>query len=194
MWRRHITPYLKAIHQRPSNPASRHADSASHAADSKPKPHHVEFVACLERILNFGYTGAAQVLPTKLMRGIWAGRALLEHGFPVFWPGLSFDPNLLASPRVALHMWPIDRATKRPLTASKCAQAITYGMPHYLVSFSSMLLFITHHYVAGIRDRVLHAQFHLSHELKVRLRTLPHNMPMALDKISIQTINLHKEV
>ncbi|KAJ2983504.1 hypothetical protein NUW54_g10628 [Trametes sanguinea] len=98
----------------------------------KPQPQYVELIACLERVLNYAYTGAAQALPRQLMYGIWAGRSLLQTGFPMLWIGLSFTGESGAIPSVRVNLWPLDQETKRPLTASKCAQEITYGVPHYL--------------------------------------------------------------
>ena len=103
----------------------------------KPKPQYVELLAVLERLLNYGYTGAAQALPRQLMQALWPGRSLLDTGFPVLWPGLDFGTDGQCIPHVILKSWPLNPATHRPLTASKSAQQITYGLSHYLVRLHS---------------------------------------------------------
>ncbi|KAI8995714.1 hypothetical protein BD414DRAFT_534865 [Trametes punicea] len=78
----------------------------------KPKAHYVELLASLERLLNYGYTGAARVLPTQLMRDIWAGRSILQTGFPMLWVGLFFAGDNGCVPMVKLKLWPLDQETK----------------------------------------------------------------------------------
>ncbi|KAL7278842.1 hypothetical protein ACG7TL_007859 [Trametes sanguinea] len=123
VWNHHIKPTLDANNQ---------PQAVRGTVSRKPQPQYVELIACLERVLNYAYTGAAQALPRQLMYGIWAGRSLLQTGFPMLWIGLSFTGESGAIPAVRVNLWPLDQETKRPLTASKCAQEITYGAPHYL--------------------------------------------------------------
>ncbi|KAL7277021.1 hypothetical protein ACG7TL_008865 [Trametes sanguinea] len=123
VWNHHIKPTLDANNQ---------PQAVRGTVSRKPQPQYVELIACLERVLNYAYTGAAQALPRQLMYGIWAGRSLLQTGFPMLWIGLSFTGESGAIPAVRVNLWPLDQETKRPLTASKCAQEITYGVPHYL--------------------------------------------------------------
>ncbi|KAI0665777.1 hypothetical protein C8Q78DRAFT_1063237 [Trametes maxima] len=101
-------------------------------AQTKPDPVYVEWIGVLERILNYALTGHAKVLPRRLMHEIWASRGLLEHGFPTFWPGLTLGGESMSCPEIQLRHWPLDPKTKRPLTASKRSQEITYGSPQYL--------------------------------------------------------------
>ncbi|KAI0323783.1 hypothetical protein GY45DRAFT_1264031, partial [Cubamyces sp. BRFM 1775] len=122
-WKRYVNPFFGPVP---------HVRRQVHPNDRKPKPHYIEFLACLERLLNFGYTGNAQVLPTRLMREIWAGRGIVDQGFPFLWPGLTWNADRCYPLAISLQRWPVHPATERPLTASKCAQVITYGLPHYL--------------------------------------------------------------
>ena len=153
-WTRYVNPFFGPVP---------HTRRQVHPNDHKPKPHYIEFLACLERLLNFGYTGNAQVLPTRLMREIWAGRGIVDQGFPFLWPGLTWNADRTYPLAISLQRWPVHPATERPLTASKCAQVITYGLPHYLVSVhtSSSLLVLPltlNTLASGLRDRVLHAE------------------------------------
>ena len=152
-WKRYVNPFFGPV------PLSRRG---VHPNDHKPKPHYIEFLACLERLLNFAYTGNAQVLPTRLMREIWAGRGIVDQGFPFLWPGLTWNTDRRYPLAITLQRWPVHPATERPLTASKCAQVITYGLPHYLVSvrMSSFLDVppLTLKIAIGVRDRLLHAE------------------------------------
>ena len=78
VWNHHIKPALDANNQ---------PQAVRGTVSRKPQPQYVELIACLERLLNYAYTGAAQALPRQLMYGIWAGRSLLQTGFPMLWIG-----------------------------------------------------------------------------------------------------------
>ncbi|OJT03814.1 hypothetical protein TRAPUB_5544 [Trametes pubescens] len=98
----------------------------------QPNPIYVEGISVLERLLNYLYTGAAKVLPCRLMRHLWILRGILDTGYPVISPVLSIGGKRKLTPMLDISKWPLDPVTHRPLTSSKRAQEISYGRPHYL--------------------------------------------------------------
>ena len=97
-----------------------------------PMPFYLEWIAVLERCLNFAYTGAAKVICYKLMNQLWAGRALRDGLMPVLWSGI-FLLNDLSQPRMNIMNWPVEGDGNRPLVASQRSLTITYGKAHFLV-------------------------------------------------------------
>ncbi|KAF8422582.1 hypothetical protein L210DRAFT_931249 [Boletus edulis BED1] len=92
----------------------------------------IEMVAMLERVLNFGHTGNAQVLVKRLMDRAWLSLGLLMDGFPCISPDFIAYETLGTKTVIPVkNKWPVDPCTRRPLTASKRVQQLTYGDLHY---------------------------------------------------------------
>ncbi len=68
------------------------------------------------------------------MRKLWILRGILDTGYPIISPVLSLGGPRKLTPMLDISKWPVDPVTYRPLTSSKRAQEISYGLPHYLVS------------------------------------------------------------
>ncbi len=105
---------------------------SSDAMRLTPMPFYLEWIAVLERCLNFAYTGAAKVICYQLMNQLWAGRAVREGLIPVFSPDI-FLLNGSTEPRMEITKWPVHKDGKRPLVASQRALTLTYGKAHFLV-------------------------------------------------------------
>lgn len=98
-----------------------------------PLPKTVEFVACIERTLAFEQTGNTKCLATALMSPLWIVRSLLIHGIPTFSPDIKLG-GINNSFHIELRCWPTHPPMSTPEVASKRAQQLTYGMPHFMVS------------------------------------------------------------
>lgn len=153
MWKVHLAPHLRcnaqAIGVRVRSAASDWSQATAVASSSRsnqsrpsgvvsstrhPSPIYVEGISVLERLHNYLYTGAAKVLPSALMRKLWILRGILDTGYPIISPVLSLGGPRKLTPMLDISKWPVDPVTHRPLTSSKRAQEISYGLPHYLVS------------------------------------------------------------
>lgn len=102
-----------------------------------PNPYHIELMAICERVYNYGCTGNARVLPKKLMDKTWTSLALVEQGFPMLWPGLSFGADS-KSPIVHDADWPVHPVTRYPLVASQRVQEFNFGKSQWEVSSFSV--------------------------------------------------------
>lgn len=96
-------------------------------------PYRLEFVAMLERTLNFAHTGNARVL-TKGMNDTWLTRSLIADRFPALWKGFHLAGEKMDDPRILSHLWPVNKKTREPYTVSDRAQILSYGEPHFMVS------------------------------------------------------------
>ncbi|KAI0362896.1 hypothetical protein BV20DRAFT_1058536, partial [Pilatotrama ljubarskyi] len=130
-------------------PASQNGQSLTRIPQFPP-PQYLELIALIERCLNFAHTGAARVLVHGLMSRTWTSLALIEHGYPMFWPGLSLVGAHRTEPDIELKQWPLDAATRTPLIASRRSQELTYGAHHFQA------------YWTHFRVRIVAAQAHLS--------------------------------
>ncbi|KAH9848943.1 hypothetical protein C2E23DRAFT_738394, partial [Lenzites betulinus] len=112
---------------------------AGASTPSMPNPIYVEAISVLERLLNYNYTGAAKVLPRRLMMELWPLRGIMDTGFPVLWPGfIPGGSSYGRPPSIDMRMWPVDELTHRPLVSSRRTQEITYGQPHF-VAYETLL-------------------------------------------------------
>lgn len=68
------------------------------------------------------------------MNDLWPLRGILDTGYPVISPVLSMGGTRNLTPMLKITKWPLDSVSGRPLTSSKRAQEISYGLPHFLVS------------------------------------------------------------
>ena len=117
------------------------ADAPSHSSEipsSAPPATLVEIVAVLERALAYAHTGNAKVLSTKVMGPLWLVRSLLRQGLPTLAPQLLLGHSQTYTVSIALGKWPKHDITGVPFTSSGRAQILTYGQPHYDVSFLSI--------------------------------------------------------
>ncbi|KAF8121160.1 hypothetical protein EV363DRAFT_1302449 [Boletus edulis] len=100
----------------------------------KPDPYHVEFVAILERALNYAHTGSAKVLSKAVMQPHYLALGAIHDGLPCLNPLLiSFHDLLKPKPQlhIATQYWARnDSRDRRPLLASKRVQELTYGKSH----------------------------------------------------------------
>lgn len=129
---------------------------ATTSAPRMPNPIYVEVISVLERLLNYNYTGAAKVLPRRIMMELWPLRGIMDTGFPVLWPG--FIPGGASygrPPLIDMRMWPVDDVTHRPLVSSRRTQEITYGRPHFVVRLLSRSLL----FFAKPAVRLAHTRF-----------------------------------
>lgn len=99
-------------------------------------PFELETVAMLERALNYAHTGSARVLTRMLMDRAWLSLSVVNDGLPCisssFIPAGSLSSGLVTIRR---EKWPVHPVTHVPLTASQRSQELTYGKPHYSVSY-----------------------------------------------------------
>lgn len=110
----------------------RHIDNGDRSAIS---PYDIEFMAMLERTLNYGHTGSSKVIPQKLMNRALLALGIIHDGFPTISDAyLSFGD--LSHKRVLVHtsQWPQNSSTMRPLMCSQRSQERTYDERHYQVS------------------------------------------------------------
>ncbi|KAI0360240.1 hypothetical protein OH77DRAFT_1444810 [Trametes cingulata] len=133
LWMHHVQPHIEAN----ANLAN---SQAAVSTPRMPNPIYVEAISVLERLLNYNYTGAAKVLPRRLMMELWPLRGILETGFPALWPGLvpGSGPSYGRPPFINMSLWPVDEETHRPLVSSRRTQEITYGRPHF-VAYETLL-------------------------------------------------------
>ncbi|KAG9311945.1 hypothetical protein JVU11DRAFT_8206 [Chiua virens] len=95
-------------------------------------PSVVEMVAMLERALNYAHTGSARVLTRKLMDRSWLSLSVIKDGLPSISPKFITHASLSTGLiMIELDKWPVDKATSRPLTASRRTQELTWGLDHY---------------------------------------------------------------
>ncbi|KIJ57738.1 hypothetical protein HYDPIDRAFT_44798 [Hydnomerulius pinastri MD-312] len=95
-------------------------------------PYNIEFMAMLERTLNYGHTGSGRVLSRRLMDRAFMSLGIVHDGFPCINSAyISFGD--LSSRKVLVNtaQWPMNTSTMRPLTCSKRAQELTYDEKHY---------------------------------------------------------------
>ncbi|PIL27988.1 hypothetical protein GSI_09932 [Ganoderma sinense ZZ0214-1] len=104
-----------------------------------PMPFYLEWIAVLERCLNFAYTGAAKVICYKLMNQLWAGRALRDGLMPVLWSSV-FMLNSSGIPRINILNWPIEKNSQRPLVASEKSLTLTYGKAHFIKYWTHLMI------------------------------------------------------
>ena len=99
-------------------------------------PYIVEMIAILERTLNFIFTGSARVIDYGPMYDLFAGRAMLETGYPCFPADLfnfsTHDFYILPS------KWPTnDDGT--PKVSSRASQIFNCREHHWQVSYHNRL-------------------------------------------------------
>lgn len=98
-------------------------------------PYDIEFMAMLERTLNYGHTGSGRVLSRRLMDRAFMSLGIVHDGFPCINSSyISFGDLSLKKVSVNTAQWPMNTSTMRPLTCSKRAQELTYDEKHYQVS------------------------------------------------------------
>jgi hypothetical protein len=101
---------------------------------------HLEFMACLERLLCFYHTGNTAAFATSLMSPLGLSRGALKDGFPTLLPLFKQPTMQLAKMHgfgINPSAWPHKKGY--PAMASKRAQVLTYSMEHFLVSTSIAL-------------------------------------------------------
>jgi hypothetical protein len=108
-------------------------------------PYTVELMSVLERTLNVAHTGNIRVIATRLMNVLHVGLALVEHGFPAFFPELVIPSASSEAPYIKDINWPRVTKTGMPIVASKRAQMLTYGPNHYEVSLYSHFHILSNH-------------------------------------------------
>ena len=163
VWRRHLNPLLRMRH-RPyevhrSTPVASSSSSSSSSSSRPsrsrrqptitrtglvPDPQWIEFMAVLERCLNFCHTGNAICLSQGLMRRTSTTNALLEGYMPIFLGVLCIGSQSNIAPIIRLESWPTDK-NGFPLVASKRAQTLTYGDAHWQVCPSPLLFLLPSH-------------------------------------------------
>ncbi|KIJ58123.1 hypothetical protein HYDPIDRAFT_171398 [Hydnomerulius pinastri MD-312] len=109
-------------------------------------PYDVEFMAMLERALNYGHTGSGKVLSRKLMDRAFMSLGIVHDGFPcINKTYLSFGDLSVRKVSVNAAQWPLNSATMQPLTCSKRAQQLTYDEKHYQVISPSISTMANQH-------------------------------------------------
>ncbi|KIN94304.1 hypothetical protein M404DRAFT_940888 [Pisolithus tinctorius Marx 270] len=100
--------------------------------DKQMDPSFVEMMSMLERILNYAHTGSAQVLIRGLMDRVWLSLGVIHDGLPAISSSfISYGSLTADSVAIRSEDWPVDRATRRPMTSSRRVQQLTYGEDHY---------------------------------------------------------------
>lgn len=96
----------------------------------------IETIAMFERALNFAHKGNARVLIRNLMDRSWLSLGCLIDGLPCISDNFIAHHTLDSSRPFAIvvEKWPVTGETRRPLTASKRTQELTYGEQYYIVS------------------------------------------------------------
>ncbi|KAG9309436.1 hypothetical protein JVU11DRAFT_10690 [Chiua virens] len=104
-----------------------------HIEDELPVPPFViESVAMLERTLNFAHTGNAQVLCRGLMGPAFLSLGIVNDGFPCISDNFICHGSMaMGKLVVVIDGWPVDKKTRRPLTASRRVQQLTFGNTYY---------------------------------------------------------------
>jgi hypothetical protein len=99
----------------------------------------LETMSMFERTLNVGHVGSFRPIATGLMNPCHVGLALVETGFPTFFPELVIPTSSTEPPYILDKNWPRHARNRTPMVASRRAQQLTYGDKHYEVSSSSTL-------------------------------------------------------
>jgi hypothetical protein len=101
----------------------------------------VEFMAMLERTLNYAHTGSARVISRKVMAPHFLGLSMLHDGLPCLNPRVVSFPDMAQDSKVTIYtaLWARTPAKKgrQPLMALKRVQELTYGRAHMQVSSST---------------------------------------------------------
>lgn len=103
-------------------------------------PYLVELASVLERTLNVAHTGNVAVIATTLMDPLYVGRSLVDHGSPTFHECLKITQLPKSSVSVPEHRWPRHMETREPFVASRRSQIFNYGIAHWEVRISHLLI------------------------------------------------------
>lgn len=115
---------------------SRHLELGNDKID----PYHVEFMAMLERTLNYAHTGSGKVITRKVMTPSFLAQSLVHDGFLCLNKRIVSFPELTTKSLLLLDNTWWARTDKRPLMASLRVQELTFGKLHARVSFSDIYL------------------------------------------------------